>query len=301
MSLSTASSDAYLAVDIGGTKISVGVVNTARTVVYESRVSTPTTHVWESLAKQVSGALAWTSANNVRLLACGVGCGGPMRVDEGIVSPLHIPEWNDFSLVSEMQELVGLDVVLENDAKALVLAEHWSRREKNINAVPSIMMSVLVSTGVGAGIIADEKLLMGRTGNAGHIGHVIVQENGNKCACGARGCLEAHISGPAIERAIGAPASKANIQTRVAAGMLLGQAIASVAATMDLTDVTVGGSVALGFGDEFFQAAQISARKHAGLSFLKDLTISPVADRSLAPLVGAAALAKYSIEHASRL
>ena len=148
MSLSTASSDAYLAVDIGGTKISVGVVNTARTVVYESRISTPTTLVWESLAEQVSGALAWTAANNVRLLACGVGCGGPMRVDEGVVSPLHIPEWRDFSLVWEMRELSGLDVVLENDAKALVLAEHWSRREKNINAVPSIMMSVLVSTGV---------------------------------------------------------------------------------------------------------------------------------------------------------
>lgn len=301
MSVGTASNvDAYLAVDIGGTKISVGVVSTMRTVLYESRILTPPINVWGSLAEQVANALKWSARNGISLLSCGVGCGGPMRVEDGVVSPLHIPDWRNFSLVQAMQQLTALDVILENDAKALVLAEHWSR-EQNAAAVPAVMMSVLVSTGVGAGVMAGGKLMMGRTGNAGHIGHVIVQENGNMCACGARGCLEAHISGPAIERAIGAAASTANVHTRVVAGTLLGQAIASVAAMMDLTDVTVGGSVALGFGKEFLEAAQASARQHAGLSFLKDLTISAVADRSLAPLVGAAALAKYSVEHASRL
>ena len=301
MSLTAASDkDAYLAVDIGGTKISVGVISVTRLVLYESRIPTPEINVWEALAEQVSNALLWGARNDINFLACGVGCGGPMRLDNGVVSPLHIREWNNFPLVTEMQRLTTLDVILENDAKALVLAEYWSRTQSS-DLAPPIMMSVLVSTGVGGGILADGRLLMGRSGNAGHIGHVIVQENGNECACGARGCLEAHISGPAIAREIGAPAATANFQTRVVAGTLLGQAIASVAATMDVTDVTVGGSVALGFGADFFEAAQVSARQHAGLSFLRDLTISPVADRSLAPLVGAAALAKYSVEHASRL
>ena len=283
----------YLAVDVGGTKLEVGVVSDDRRLLYRSRCATPPHDVWNSLESLIVENLEWARTHRVETISCGVGCGGPMDLARRTVSPLHIPQWRDFPLERRIAELASLPVIVDNDAKALVRAEWWSRTTAGTSAVPASLMSIVMGTGVGAGIILNGTLLHGRTGNAGHIGHVIVEPDGNVCECGARGCLEAHVSGRALQQLIGGRPDAASVALRDRIGRWLGVAIATTAATVDLVDVTLGGSVALGLGDELCRLAQTAAREHAGLSMIRNLTVSLVADRELAPLFGAAGLAKY--------
>ena len=185
-------------------------------------------------------------------LVVGVGCGGPMTPGGELVSPLNIPAWRDFPLKARLAELTGLGVHVDNDAKALALGEGWvgaARGERDF-------IAIVVSTGVGGGLVVDGRLLDGATGNAGHIGHVIVEPEGRVCACGARGCLEAQASGPSILAATGVPPADASEDVRRRIGTLVGRAVASVVNLLDLRLAVVAGSVALGFGETFFAAAQ---------------------------------------------
>ena len=107
------------------------------------------------------------------------------------MSPLNIPGWRDFPLRRRLAEALGVAVHIDNDAKALALGEGWrgaARGERDF-------IAMVVSTGVGGGIVLDGRLLDGADGNAGHIGHVIVEPDGRLCACGGQGCLEAEASG----------------------------------------------------------------------------------------------------------
>src|SRR6476619_3075784 len=122
---------------------------------------------------------------------------------------------------------------------------------------------MVVSTGVGGGIVLDGRLLDGAEGNAGHIGHVIVEPGGMLCACGARGCLEAEASGTAIRAATRFSPADAPPEVRQRTGRLVGRAVASVANLLDLRLAVVAGSVALGYGDAFFDAAQAALDRSA--------------------------------------
>jgi glucokinase len=217
--------------------------------------------------------------------ACGVGCGGPMADD--LVSPLNIPAWRGFPLRDRLQDALGLEVVVDNDAKALTLAEGWRGAARGVRN----FLGMVVSTGVGGGLVVDGRLLDGRLGNAGHIGHVIVEPDGRSCVCGGQGCLEAEASGPSVAAWTGHPASDADAEVRRRTGTLVGRAVASVASLLDLDLAVVGGSVALGYGDDFFAAAQRELSARARLSFSRDCRIVPVGLGDLAPLVGAGALA----------
>jgi glucokinase len=156
---------------------------------------------------------------------------------------------------------------------------------------------MVVSTGVGAGLVVDGRLLDGRLGNAGHIGHVIVVPGGRPCLCGAAGCLEAEASGPSIAAITGRPASKADAATVARTGRLVGRAVASVANLLDLRLACVGGSVALGFGGPFFAAARAELDRSARLPFSRGTRIVPVGLGPDAPLTGAAAVAFRALGH----
>src|ERR1700722_4854385 len=108
---------------------------------------------------------------------------------------------------------------------------------------------MVVSTGVGGGIVLDGRLLNGRLGNAGHIGHIVVVPGGRECVCGSRGCLEAEASGTALAAMTGRPARVAPQEWVDRTGMLVGRAIATVVDLLDLSLAVVSGSVALGFGE----------------------------------------------------
>ena len=186
-----------------------------------------------------------------------------MDLRRGTVSPLNIPAWRDFPLRARLEALTGLAVALDNDAKALALAEGWTgaaRRRRDF-------LAMVVSTGVGGGIVVDGRLLDGASGNAGHVGHVIVEPDGRLCRCGARGCLEAEASGTAIAAATGRPPAEATPDVVSRTGRLVGRAVASVVSLLDIELIVVGGSVALGFGAPFFAAANDELHARARLSF----------------------------------
>ena len=113
-----------------------------------------------------------------------------------------------------------------------------------------------VSTGIGGGIVLDGELLDGASQNAGHVGHIIVEPNGRRCGCGARGCLEAEASGLAIEAITGRSPTEPTYEIMQRTGRLVGRAVASLCTLLDLELVVVGGGVALGFAATFFNAAQ---------------------------------------------
>ena len=275
----------YFAVDIGGTKLSVGVVSLTGEVLSHGRVVTPQANVWQALSELIKSQLALT---DVELIGCGVGCGGPMSPEGELVSTLHISEWRDFPLRSKLQELLQMPVYIDNDAKALVQGEVWCGAVDGQTDV----IGMVVSTGVGGGIISGGKVLNGRIGNAGHIGHVIVEPEGRLCACGSYGCLEAHASGRSIEAITGKPAAEASLDVIQNTGRLVARALASVGAIIDLRTAVIAGSVALGFGDPFFEAVQNELNRTAKIAFIRDFTVCRAGLGQLSPLVGAAAVAR---------
>jgi glucokinase len=293
-----------LAVDIGGTKLAVGLVDPGGRVLSVERTPTPTgddatERIWTALDVLMSRAV-----NGARLAGVGVGCGGPMTWPDGVVSPLNIPSWRDFPLRERLcQRFPGALVRVHNDAICLAAGEHWRGAGRGKDGV----LGIVVSTGVGGGLILGGRLIDGASGNAGHIGHVVVDPNGPECACGGRGCLEAIARGPAIadwarengwempagtardvadDAARGHPAAIGAIRR---AGHALGIAIASVTNLLDLQTVTIGGGVSQ-TGPLLFDALEETLRRHARMGYAREVSVVPTELGQQAGLVGAAAL-----------
>lgn len=290
--------DLALAVDIGGTKMAAGLVARDGTLVERAMQPTraPVSEgeasegdhaaaelLWADLAELVEGVMAARGRRD-RLVVCGVGCGGPMTPGGEEVSPLNIAVWRSFPLRGRLRDLTGLPTFVDNDAKALALGEGWL----GAAAGSSNYMGMVVSTGVGGGVVLDGRLLDGRLGNAGHIGHVIVVPDGRVCRCGGRGCLEAEASGTAVAAITGRPARLAPASVVERSGTLVGRAIASVVNLLDLPLAVVSGSVALGFGAPFFAAAQAEMDQLCRLDFARGAQVVPGGLEDRGPLVGAA-------------
>jgi glucokinase len=300
-----------LALDIGGTKLAAGLVEPAGRVLTWVQAPTPVgldaEQLWSTLNALIGHVLERAGVSTEELTGCGCGCGGPMEWPAGVVSPLNIPAWRRFPLRSRLAErLAGLPVRVHNDAICLVAGEHWrgaGRGRRNV-------LGMVVSTGVGGGLVLDGRLVEGASGNAGHVGHVVVEpENGPECGCGGHGCVEAIARGPALVRwaqeqgwrpeqpdvtakdlagdgALGHPVATAAM-TR--AGHALGIAIASATCLCDLEVVSVGGGLSQA-GPLLFDPLEESLRLHARLGFARNVTVVPAALGQHAGLVGAAAL-----------
>ncbi len=283
-------SGSVVAVDIGGTKIRVALVAEDGSIAWSERRPTPhTTAATPEQAEAVWAvveALVGTALGEGPAQAVGVGCGGPTEGGNQTVSPLNIAAWRGFPLRRRLVDLTGLPARVDNDAKALALAEgRWGAARGR-----PAYMSMVVSTGVGGGVVLDGRLLEGRTFNAGHVGHVIVVPGGRRCGCGALGCLEAEASGTAIEALTGRPPAAAGPDVVERTGRLVGRAVGSVANLLDLDLTTVAGSVALGFGPPFFAAAQEELSATARLPFSMTCRIEPSGLGPDGPLLGAAAV-----------
>lgn len=273
-----------LAVDVGGTKLAAGLVDDRGTLL--GRASTPTvaTSDPETLWEVLAGLVGEVLDDATPVAAVGVGCGGPMARHGTTVSPLNIPAWREFPLRDRLAALTGRPAFVDNDAKALALGEGWL----GAAAGHANYLAMVVSTGVGGGIVLDGRLLDGAAGNAGHIGHICVEPEGRTCACGSRGCLEAEASGTAIAAITGRPAAEAGPDVIERTGTLVGRAVASVATLLDLPLAVVAGSVALGFGEPFFAAAQREVDDRCGLAYARGTRIVPAGLRDTGPLIGAA-------------
>ena len=274
-----------LAIDVGGTKLAAGVVSRDGTLSQRTVAPTPTEgdadHLFTALC-----ALIEPLAPFDQYAVCGVGVGGPMSAGGIEVSPLNIPVWRDFPLAAKLAEHTGLITRVDNDAKALALAEAWTGAavgHKNF-------MAMVVSTGVGGGIVLDGRLLEGRAGNAGHVGHIVVEPDGNDLPGHVRGVLEAEASGTAIAHHTGVAAKESCTATVARAGTLVGRGAADVANLLDLPLVVVAGSVALGLGEPFFAAAQSEMDRVCQLDHSVGAAIVPAGCGDKGPLIGAGAV-----------
>jgi glucokinase len=243
--------------------------------------------------------------------AVGVGCGGPMRYPSGVVSPVNIQAWRDFPLRDRLINVFELPTIVDNDAKALAVGERWRGAGQNSDN----MLGMVVSTGVGGGIILDGQLLHGEAGNAGHVGHIIVWPNGPPCGCGAFGCVEGIASGSGLARrltaaiaegqptslTVGASAADIAAAARagdplaqelfLTAGVAVGRGIASAAALLDLERVVIGGSIALKAWDLLGPPLEAELHVSARLDFTRDVHVARAELGDRAGLFGAARLA----------
>lgn len=293
--------DLVLAVDIGGTKMAAGLMTLRGDLV--DRAQVPVDHslndheLFESLAGLVDSMLVRAEEHHEMVpLAVGVGSAGPLEMNVESVSPLNIHAWRNFPLRAQLHELTGLPVFGDLDAKSLAMAEGWlgaAQGRQNF-------MAMVVSTGVGGGVVINGQVLDGATGNAGHIGHIVVEPNGRRCSCGSRGCLEAEASGRAIEAITGRPPTEPSYEIMQRTGELVGRAVASVTNLLDLDLTVVGGSVALGFGATFFNSAQAALDRHSRLEFSRGARITPARLGDRGPLIGAGAVAVRGLRRAAR-
>jgi len=299
-----------LVVDVGGTKIAVGLIDGAGTMIHSEagptggRGTDASDPAWQTLAGLLDRALG--TVGDRRLAGIGVGCAGPIDPVRGTVSPVNIPAWRDFPLVDWVAELVpGVPVHLAGDGACAAAGEHWQGVAHSSDDV----LVIVVSTGVGGGLLLDGKLFAGRTGNAGHIGHVVVDTAGDPCPCGGFGCVEAIASGPAMTRWArrngwragddGATAvdlaTDARRDDTIAleafrrAGTALAAGIVSTAALCDLSHCVIGGGVSAA-ADLLLAPLEAAYRRHARLGFLRQMRFDTAQLGSSAGLVGAAAL-----------
>ncbi|QPG72557.1 ROK family protein [Mycolicibacterium mucogenicum] len=298
-------SDLILALDIGGTKIAAALVDADGALVHREQLPTPHGHseqVWATVDVLLGKALAAAGGRPVR--GVGVGCAGPIDVVAGTVSPLNVVVWREFPLVRQLAERTGLPVRLAGDVVCLAMGEHW----RGAGQEAEFLLGMVVSTGIGGGLVQGGAPYLGRTGNAGHIGHVVVEPDGPRCACGGQGCVEAVASGPhlakwahehgwdappdADAKALAEAARCGNpvaVQAFSRGAEAIAVAIVSAAAVCDLDLVVIGGGVA-NAGEVLFGPLRAALPRYAGLSFLRGLRVVPAELGGDAGLVGAAAL-----------
>lgn len=321
-----------VAIDIGGTKIAGALVHPDGTMTATTRRPTPrgvdAEGVMAAVAEVVadlSGSPLWSSA-----VRCGIGSAGPVDTSRGTVSPVNIGAWRDFPvqerIAAELAERgAELPTVLAGDGVAMTAAEHWLGAARGYaNA-----LCMVVSTGVGGGLILNNQLHPGPTGNAGHIGHISVAFDGEPCVCGGRGCVESIASGTAIARwareqgwtpsagsgpgGSGGPdgadgpgtardATAAGVAAAAAqgdpialaafdrAGRALAAAIAASATLVETDIAVIGGGVAAA-GDTLFGPIRTHLAQYATLSFVQELQVVPATLGTHAGLIGAAAAA----------
>jgi glucokinase len=300
-----------LAIDVGGTKLAAGLVGPGGRLISWDQAATPggrdAEQLWRTLDALMTRVLAEAGLEAQDGLAgVGCGCGGPMDWPAGRVSPLNIPAWRDFPLADRLaSRFTGLPVRLHNDAICMAVGEHWRGAARGRQT----MLGIVVSTGVGGGLILDGRLINGATGNAGHIGHVVADPEGPPCVCGGRGCVEAIARGPALaewahsqgwrpgqaaftarelaaDAAAGHPVALAAMDR---AGRALGIAIASATHLCDLEVVAVGGGLSQA-GALLFGPLEDTLRAHVGLDYARNVRVVPAALGQSAGLIGAAAL-----------
>ncbi|MET7934908.1 ROK family protein [Streptomyces sp. NPDC005322] len=306
--------DLIAALDIGGTKIAGALVDGSGKLVARARRATPAQEDGATVMRQVSAVLEELSgtAHWSRVAAVGIGSAGPVDASVGTVSPVNIPGWRDFPLVAGVRERTGtLPVTLVGDGVAMTAAEHWQGAARGRTDA----LCMVVSTGVGGGLVLGGRLHPGPTGNAGHIGHISVELDGDLCPCGGRGCVERIASGPNIARRAlddgwlpgpdgdtgaeavavsaraGDPVAQASFER---AAQALAAGIAATATLVEIEVAVVGGGVA-GAGDVLFAPLRRALRDYATLSFVQGLEVVPAQTGTDAGLVGAAAAAAQEV------
>ncbi|MVA77454.1 ROK family protein [Auraticoccus sp. F435] len=302
---------AVLAVDVGGTKVAAAVVAPDGTVLAEDVVPTgrdaDPEAIWAPVGAMVDRLLRGTDAPLGDEVRVGIGSAGPVHGPEGQVSPVNVAAWRRYPLRDRVlaaavaatgRPAVG---VLVGDGHCIAVGERWLGAGRDVTT----MVGMVISTGIGGGAVIDDRLFAGRSGNALHIGHTSVNFLGERCPCGAHGCVEMYARGPAMVAAaqsqgwVGEDAEQLTADARaghpvavqaIETGMrALAAGVAELAANLDVTTFVVGGGVSKA-GEVVFEPLRRHLRDFAVMHYVSDVEIRP-AELENAGLLGAAAVA----------
>ncbi|WP_299571083.1 ROK family protein [uncultured Williamsia sp.] len=300
-----------LAVDIGGTKVEAALVDPDGRILPGTRRRAPTggaasadeldAAVLGVVADVLDGDVARDVAASTGISGIGVACAGPVDDDAGTVSPINLPAWRDHPLrtvISTAPAVVdsGLAVTLRRDGVAIAMAEHWLGAGVGVDD----MVAMVISTGIGGGIVLGGRVV---AGNAGHIGQIDVSGYTGEPSLGSRTTLESVASGPhtvAWARSQGWPgATGEDLAAAVAGGDavalravdrlvdVVAQGICSACALLDVELVAIGGGFAH-VTDDLVERIALRVARHP-LPYVATTRIVPAALGDTAPLVGAAA------------
>lgn len=311
-----------LGVDLGGTKIKLGIVNKEGRLIKKNTVPTYAEKGVEKTIEQIKRGiktLLKEGKNNIK--GIGIGAPGVVSPKMGTVeNPPNLPGWEKVHLGKILNEEFKLPVVVENDANAAAIGELIYGAGKKLNS----FIMITLGTGVGGGIIFNKKLFRGDFGAAGEIGHITIDRNGPKCKCGSYGCLETYLgnnylvdrvkiklednetskifelvdynlenlSPKIIHEAslLGDDFSRKVIKDL---GYKLGCGLASIVNVLDISNIIIGGGVA-GFGKPLFESTEETIKQRVLTPLKPRIKVIPAKLKNNAGIKGAASLVYYS-------
>lgn len=299
-----------IGIDIGGTKIAIGLVDSQGSIAAQATLPTDLSISPDEMITRVATTttklLDEHAIPSSLIAGIGVGAPGPLNTKKGIiVEPPNLRSWWNFSIIESLQRYFNFPIFFENDATAAALAEKWVGAAQNLDH----FIFMTISTGIGAGIFAHGKLLTGATGNAGDIGHLVIDPAAGHCNCGQDGCFEYIASGTAIARQatqiLGRQVTSKEAFELAADGhiemkRLVDQVFHYIAVgcvtlinTFDPEKVVIGGGVSQ-VGSILFDTIQSYVGKYALNPTGRKTPIIPAQLQQNAGLIGAAALVHVS-------
>lgn len=297
-----------LAIDLGGTKIEAGLVSGAGEVLAASRNRVPTGRdiTADGLARAVSTVVAHALDHlpqGADFAGAGIGSAGPVSLADGTIHPVNMPNAFGFGLVEAVRDAVivdlgasDVDVTMRHDGGALAMAESWLGAARGTAA----SLSIVVSTGVGGGIVIGGRPIGGRTGNAGHLGQTHAAEQGGELT------LEEVASGPSSVRwaqlngwqgttgeQLSDDARRGDRLARAAierSAEAVGRALADASTLLDLEVIAISGGFSF-VADDYVELVAASLAKWAELPYARATRVVRSGLGADGPLIGAAALA----------
>lgn len=308
-------------VDLGGTLIKVGLVDSKGKIVKKVSLDSCVSKGPEAVIEQiVKGIKSVTNKKNDKILGIGIGSPGTVKFKKGTVeNPPNFPNWGKVHLCKAIKEKFDCDVYVENDANAAAIGELMYGAGKKLEN----FIMITLGTGVGGGIIINKKIYRGQTGGAGEIGHVTIDYEGPQCKCGSFGCIESYIGNNyLIDRVkkqledrrdsllIKLTNNDLNLLTPqlihqaaedgddfaksiiVDCGLKLGYVLASIVNVLDISTIIIGGGVA-GFGQILFDTVTYSIKERVIEPSKEWIVVKPAKFKNNAGIKGASALVFY--------
>lgn len=262
--MSDPASDYALAIDIGGTKIAAALVNRQGAVIHRhvraTRADLGAPAILQTTREAGREMLDTAQRYGLRVNAIGIGTGGQVDVDRGLIAYASdtLPGWSGLPLANEVETALKLPTFIDNDVNAVALGEHHYGAGRGFNAV----LYVAIGTGVGGALVLGGEIWRGATWSAGEICHLVIAYDGTRrCSCGATGHLEAYTSGPAMTqryrelsgmreqtdlKAIAAYARQGDshaLRAIAEGAQILGMALGGVLNIFDAEALVIGGGV----------------------------------------------------------
>ena len=310
-----------IGVDLGGTKVKVGIVNGNGRIIQRVSVSTFAEEGPEKVIAQIKkGIYSLLLTNKKQIQGIGIGSPGTVSSKKGTVeNPPNLPGWKKVHLGRIITKEFGLPTFVENDANAAAIGELIYGAGKDIKN----FIMITLGTGVGGGIIYNGKLFRGEFGGAGEIGHITIDYNGPKCNCGSYGCLETYLGNKYITKNISEKlkknkssliykltdnnlkklnpkiihdasllGDKFSIKVIENLGETLGYGLASVVNLLDISTIIIGGGVA-GFGKPLFNSVKKTLKARVLTPIRPRIKVKQAKLKNNAGIKGASSLVLY--------